>query len=254
MDDFAELLLHHWQSVLAVAGFAMIVRALIRDWMPKLFPYVEAALKGVAMGIIFLVFLAFLQQIEVREGLQHDMTAAREEIADVRDRQSQVLKKLADQRPTRPFFTLQTSTVEPFLPTHHVASVVVKNNANPATAVVSQLLVMKAGLNAKDRPLLKGTPISEANNIGPQGQVVRYWGVPVSDLASPAFLVLYLRYQDALTMKPYPVQTFYLKFLGQFSDGKYLSRLMSANQEEKARIETYIATQKITTLSQETTS
>ena len=170
--------------------------------------------------------------------LQYQSERVIEALERIGNEQTEALSKLANDRPTRPYFTQAQAAIQNASENLRYLTVSVQNNDHPAENVVSHLLVLEGSLDASIGPL-HSNRVENANPVGSGGIFSHHWAVRVPPDARPAFVVFQVRYTNALSNETYS-QALFFKFTGTLRDGTFVEQLFGATSDDKNKIERYM--------------
>lgn len=124
-----------------------------------------------------------------------------------------------------------------------VLEVIVQNKGNSAKNLVRRILILEKTLNSETPPLLNESR-NNANEFHKLQSLKIRTRLNLSRRLLSSFVVLHLKYEDALTNKSYN-QEWFMKFSGVTRSGDFASSLYDATSDESLKIKSYMRKQNI---------
>lgn len=198
------------------AGGAIVIKKLKLRWptVPEYFPVV---VKATLLAIVIIV--AFNQLHKFNETIKGD---------------------------SRPYFSRTEVNIQNISETSAILSIGMRNNERAAEHIIKQVLIIEESLDPTIEPL-QTERIEFADSIGPDSifNIFIPFKIREQDGARFAFIVLQIRYIDAISKETY-TQSMFMKFsILRTEDNSYIPRLELATKNDKSRIESYIKNRNI---------
>ena len=209
-----------WLQIIAGLVVAIVLGVVSKRWQTVAAPAFYATVGG---GVFFICMFLVAQT----------------------EQQIGALKKLVNDRPARPYFTLSRAIIQKNAQGKEELAVSVQNNQVPAEKVVSQILIIGEAIDPTIAPIDSIT-IENANAVGINAKVRQYVTlIDIKQSTRPAFVVFQIKYLDPFSKKTFS-QAFFLKFLGWTTQEKSFRReLNNADIDERNKMERYMKEREI---------